>query len=78
MVIMTEINNIMSAIIIINMLLIANPNKYTEIVKSCMVVFILARNVTFVASLFPFLAFKSLKAPYPNLSCYNYCSNKTN
>ena len=56
-------NKRISAMTIINMLLIANPNKYIERVDSWTEVFIFARNVTLVASLFPFLAFKSLRAP---------------
>ena len=48
---------------IINILFIASPNKYIESVNNWTEVFIFAKNVTLVASLFPFLAFKSLRAP---------------
>ena len=59
----SEMNNKISAITIISILLIANPNKYTVRVNSWTEVFIFAKKVTLVASLFPFLAFKSLRAP---------------
>ena len=56
-------NNRISAMTIINILFIASPNKYIESVNNWTEVFIFAKNVTLVASLFPFLAFKSLRAP---------------
>ena len=48
---------------IINILFIANPNKYIESVNNWTEVFIFAKNVTLVASLFQFVAFKSHIAP---------------
>ena len=62
MVIKSEINKKISPITIINILFNVSPNKYIEIVNIWIVVLIFAIRVTLVASLLPFLAFKSLRA----------------
>ena len=62
-VIKREISKNISPIIIISILFNANPKRYIESVNSCAVVLILAIKVTLVASVIPFLAFKSLRAP---------------
>ena len=45
----SEMNKKISAMTIINILFIANPNKYIERVDSWIEVFIFAKNVTLVA-----------------------------
>ena len=58
-----EINKNISAITMTSILLRAKPKRYTKIVNNCNEVLIFEINKTLVASLFLFLALKSLSAP---------------